>query len=278
MTLLVAGASGYLGREVCRRAVATGWLVAGMFLSAPGPVEGVRWHRVDLRDGAAVAELVRWVRPTAVVNAAYRYDDWSVNADGAAQLARAAARAGARLVHVSTDALHAGRPEPYPDDAAPSPVHPYGAAKAAAETAVRAIDPGAAIVRTSLIVGDEHSQQIRLCLDLITGRASGVLFEDEVRCPVAVEDLAGAVLELVGTDYAGLLNVAGPDAVNRAELGELVARRYGLDPASVPTGTAAAMGLRRPGEVRLDVSLAARTLTTRLRGFRELLGGVIEPA
>ena len=84
---------------------------------------------------------------------------------------------------------------------APTPVYPYGAAKAAAETAVRAIDPRAVLVRTSLIVGDERSKQVQLCLDPLGGRAR--LFTDEVRCPIAVDDLAGAVLELAAADYAG---------------------------------------------------------------------------
>ncbi|WP_432905846.1 hypothetical protein ACQP1S_10930 [Micromonospora matsumotoense] len=48
-------------------------------------------------------------------------------------------------MHLSSDALHAGRPIPCLDDDVPTPVHPYGAAKAAAETAVRVVDPGAAL-------------------------------------------------------------------------------------------------------------------------------------
>jgi dTDP-4-dehydrorhamnose reductase len=272
VTLFVVGANGHLGAEICRRAPVAGWRVVGTYFHAPGGAEDVDWHRLDLRDQAAVRALVMRVRPTAVVNAAYRYADWALNADGAAYLAHATAETGARLVHVSSDALHAGRPEPYADDAAPSPIMPYGAAKAAAETAVRVLDPGAAIIRTSLIIGDERSKQVRLCLDLLTGRTKGALFTDEVRCPIGVEDLAAAVLELVDSRFAGLINVAGPDAVSRAELGELVALRYGLDPTKMPTSTIADSGLRRPGEVRLKGSLAARVLRTRLRGVRELLG------
>jgi dTDP-4-dehydrorhamnose reductase len=59
-------------------------------------------------------------------------------------------------------------------------------------------------------VGDEQSKQVRLCLDMISGTATGALFNDEVRCPVAVQDLASAVLELATGDFAGIINVAGP--------------------------------------------------------------------
>ncbi|MGN9812996.1 SDR family oxidoreductase [Micromonospora sp. BQ11] len=268
MTLLVVGASGFLGGEVCRQAVAGGRAVVGTCHGGSVGVAGVVVRRLDVTDRAAVRALLAEVRPDAVVATPYRYDDWAVTADGAAHVAYAAAEVGARLVHLSSDALHAGRPTPYSDDDPPTPIFPYGAAKAAAETAVRAVDPGAALVRTSLIVG-EGSKQIQLCRDALAGRAA--LFSDEFRCPIDVTDLAAAVLELVDGDHAGPLNVAGPDAVSRAELGLLVARREGLDPAGLKTTTSAASGLHRPTEVRLDSTRATGLLRTRLRGVVEIL-------
>ena len=268
MTILVVGASGHLGGEVCRQALAAGERVVGTYHRGPAPIDGVEWRPLDVRGRSAVAALVAGVRPRVVIGTAYVAGDWAITADGAAHVASAAAEVGARLVHLSSDALHGGRPEPYGDDEPPSPIYPYGAAKAAAETAVRLVDPAAVIVRTSLIVGDEHNKQVRLCLDALAGGAT--LFRDEVRCPVLVDDLAGAVLELAGSDYAGVLNVAGPEAVDRVELGLLVARRYGLDAAGLRSTTTTAAGLVRPTEIRLDSSRAAGLLKTRLRGVTEV--------
>jgi dTDP-4-dehydrorhamnose reductase len=268
MRTLVVGASGHLGGEVARLASAAGREVHGT--STTG-TDG--WSRLDITDREAVHALVSRVRPQLVVNTAYRADSWTICADGAAHVALAAAAAGARLVHVSTDAVHAGRPEPYPDDAVPTPIYQYGAAKAAAETAVAAIDPAAVLVRTSLIVGDERSKQVQLALNLTTGRARGALFTDEFRCPIDATDLATAILELAAAGYAGLINVAGPQAVSRAELGRLVAARHGLDPATVPVCTIAEGGLGpRPADIRLDSTFAAGLLKTPLRPVGEALG------
>jgi dTDP-4-dehydrorhamnose reductase len=198
-------------------------------------------------------------------------EDWRATADGAAHVAVAAAGVGARLVHVSSDAVFSGRLVDYDEAALPDPVNRYGAAKAAAETAVRAIAPDAAVVRTSLILGDGHGQHEVLTHALASGRLDGALFTDEVRTPVHVDDLANALLELAGNGYRGVINVAGVDALSRYDLGVLVAVRDGLDPASLPAARIADLGLRRPIDVRLQVGTAAAVLSTRLRGAREFL-------
>jgi dTDP-4-dehydrorhamnose reductase len=271
--LLVVGASGHLGGDVCRLATARGSDVVGVHLRRPGDIPGVRWERLDIRDGAAVDSLMRTVRPTVVVSAANRLGDWAAIADGAAHVARAAAAVGARLVHISSDVVHGGRPEPYDDTEPPSPITPYGAAKAAAETAVKALAPAAALVRCSLILGDEHTAQVRLCADLLAGRRDGALFTDEIRCPVAGEDLAAAVLELATSEHRGPINVTGPEALTRADLGRLIARRYGLV-GRLPVSTVAEAGLApRPAVIRLDTSLARSLLRTRLRPASEVLAG-----
>jgi dTDP-4-dehydrorhamnose reductase len=267
MRTLVVGASGHLGGEVARLASAAGTEVHGT--STTGQ-DG--WSRLDITDRQAVQDLFSRVRPQQVINTAYRADSWTICADGAAHVALAAAAVGARLVHVSTDAVHGGRPEPYLDDEVPTPIYRYGAAKAAGETAVSAIDPAAAVVRTSLIVGDDRSKQVQLALNLATGKARGALFSDEFRCPIDATDLAAALLELAGSGYAGLLNVAGPETVSRAELGRLVAVHHGLDPASVPVCTTAEAGLgARPGAILLDSTRAVGLLKTPLRAVSEAL-------
>jgi dTDP-4-dehydrorhamnose reductase len=257
--------------------------VVGTYHSSPADIAGVEWHRLDVADRDAVGRLVASVRPDAVISTVYGVAavSWPANVLGAIHVATAVQRLGARLVHVSSDAVHSGSPEPLTEADLPNPVYPYGAAKAAAEIGVALVAPGAAIVRISLIHSDpdgELSQRERLMLDLAAGRTTGVLFTDELRCPIAVTDVASALIELAvgeaggGTTeaaaFAGVLNLAGPDAISFYDLGVLVARKHGLDPANLPAGRSG--GLGRPEQVRLDCTLATSLLRTRLRGIREL--------
>lgn len=264
MRLLIFGASGHLGGEIRSQAGAAGHETAGTgFRSADRDL-----LRVDVRDGESVAEAVDRFAPDAVVNAAYLQSDWATCALGPVRIARACVRAGARLVHVSSDAVFAGRPEPYTEDDDPSPTTPYGAAKAAAEVAVAAVDDRAAIARTSWILGDGDSGFERYVRDMAASGADGVLFDDDYRCAIHVSDLAAAVLELAGNDCSGVLNLGGADLVDRFELGRMVAERDGLDPAALRRGPKSSIG-REGVTIALDSSRAGRLLKTRLRGASE---------
>ncbi|WP_204075198.1 SDR family oxidoreductase [Planotetraspora phitsanulokensis] len=272
MRILIVGGSGFLGNELVRQSATDGHVVAATYLTRPGTAPGVDWLPLDVGDRTAVADLIGAFSPDVVVNAAYRQADWVTTAVGAAHVAVAISGNGGRLVHVSSDAVFSGKAITYAEDCVPDPVSPYGAAKAAAEAAVQVIDPTAVIARTSLIIGDDGgSPHERLVHSLATGGMHGMLFTDEVRCPVHVCDLAAALLELANSDRAGIHHVAGADAMTRYELGCLIAQRDGLDPARLPTGRRAETDVPGPIDVRLDCVLTQGHLKTRLRGAREFV-------
>ncbi|WP_332756966.1 SDR family oxidoreductase [Streptomyces sp. MT206] len=271
MTVLIVGGSGFLGAELVRQGRSAGSATAATFHSSPGQIAGVSWHRLDLRNPASLNEALDAIRPRAVINASSGGAEWAVTAEGGMRLAQAAAQRGIKLVHVSSDAVFSGRDDLYDETFLPDPVTPYGAAKAAAETAVRLLGAGAVVARTSLIIGDGGSEHERLVHALAAGTRDGTLFMDDVRCPVHVGDLAAALWELTLSDMAGVFHLAGPDAVSRHELGTLIAQRDGLDPSLLPTGRRADSGLLGGLRVHLDSRVSQKSLATRLRGAREFL-------
>ncbi|MGI5488599.1 SDR family oxidoreductase [Microtetraspora malaysiensis] len=271
MRFLIVGGSGFLGGELARQCSAAGHEVAATYHTRSGQAADAEWVPLDVRRREDVAALVAAFQPEAVINTASRSADWTTTATGAANVALAASAAGGRLVHVSSDAVFSGAAIRYDETCVPDPITPYGAAKAAAETAVNAIAPTAAIARTSLIIGDGGSPHEALVHSLATGKGRGVLFTDDIRCPVHVADLAAALLELAASGYHGVHHVAGSDAVSRHELGRLIARRDGLDPDQLPSGRRADTNVPGPIDVRLECGMTQRRLGTTLRGARQFL-------
>jgi dTDP-4-dehydrorhamnose reductase len=254
--LFVTGLGGYLGRELGSRARAAGWDVAG--------IEG--HAQLDVRDGDAVRRAVTQARAEVVVHTAYRMDDATVNVEGTRSVVAAAAAAGARMVHLSTDVVFGDGERPLTEDDVPGAVTPYGAAKLEAE---HVCSPETLVVRTSLLYGgDVPSPHEVAVIEAADGARDMAFFTDEVRCPIAVGDLAAALLELATLDLAGPLHVAGADALTRLDFAQLVAAHYGRDPSALRGGVG---GAGRPKRLALDCSRARALLGVRLRGAREVL-------
>ena len=205
--LLVTGGTGYLGGELLRQAA--GRPLAATYLSStPRGEAGVDWIELDVRDAGAVSALLERVRPSAVVHTAYRQEGEGARettVDGAAAMAAAAAAVGARLVHLSSDVIFDGtKPSPYDESDAPSPITEYGRAKADAELAVAEAHPEALLARTSLIYGGGGaSRHERLAIEAARGEGDLGFFDDELRCPVLVHELAAAAARAPRASRAG---------------------------------------------------------------------------
>jgi dTDP-4-dehydrorhamnose reductase len=185
---------------------------------------------------------------------------------------------------MSTDLVFDGEHAPYSETDPPSPVNFYGAAKAEAERIVSDRLPAATIVRTSLVTcfdpPDPRTESILQALRderalrgeraLLGERAPLTLFTDEYRCPVRVEDLAAALVELIDRPFPGILHIAGPERLSRYDLGLRIARFHGLTPASgnVPAGIRPGLtrdsGMVRPRDCTLRITRAQEHLQTGL--------------
>jgi len=249
-SLLLTGGSGFLGSAVTRAASNSGWDVAAPTSSA-----------LDVRDrDAAIAAAVD-LRPTTVIHLAYRKGDNETTVGGSLNMALAATESGSRLIHMSTDVVFAGGPEPYDESADPHPANEYGRQKFAAEQAVKLACPTATIVRTSLLYGTTDLAPLQL--DVRRALSTGpdhqpmTFFTDEYRCPAHVDDVATALVALAGrTDFSGLLHVAGPERISRAEFAVRTARWMGLRAQDLSTSTISEAGLSRPANVILNTARA----------------------
>ncbi len=208
----------------------------------------------------------------------------AANRDAPAAAARAAARRGAAFVYYSTEYVFDGTGGPYAEDAPVHPVSVYGRSKLEGERAVLAGNPRAIVVRTTVVYGPEPQgknfvyQLLRHARALASGAATAPLRvpRDQRSSPTYNEDLAAASVELAEGGFTGVLNVAGPEILDRYAFARVACEVFGLDPACVTPVATAALGQKapRPLDAGLLIDRARALLTTPLRGPREGLAAM----
>lgn len=234
---------------------------------------------LDVTDGRAVAEAVRQLRPRTVfhlaawtdVDGAESHADACarLNVEGTDHVARAAAQAGALMVHVSTDFVFGGsRPGLCAED---DPIHPesvYGRTKAESEACVRAAGPDHLIVRTAWLYGRGGKPNfIEAILAAARQGRSLRVVTDQVGCPTWSEDLAGAILALVAADARGTFHAAGAGEASRHDLAVEALRAAGVEAPVEKIRTAAMPRPARPARRPVRAVLSTEKLF-RATGFR----------
>ncbi len=296
MRLVVIGASGLLGREVVRAAVRRGHAVLALGCTrAPAVPPGVETGRLAAGDLAGAERMVLDRFPDAVVNASALSDVGACERDPAlarqantelpGRLAQLAHHVGARFVHLSTDMVFDGTRGPYRSTDAPAPLNVYARTKLGGEEAVMAAGRhGACVVRSTPILGNtpggDRTPHERLFLDWKAGKVTR-LFAEEVRQPVSAPNLADVCVELAERgNLSGIFHWGGRDAVTRLELGQRIARRFGLDPAGLVEGVSHAdiPGLpARPRDLSVELHPLSGKLRARPQGLDEILDGLEVP-
>jgi dTDP-4-dehydrorhamnose reductase len=219
---LVTGAQGQVGADVVE-------LLAGR-------AEVIACDRaaLDLADPGAIAERVRTARPALIVNTgAYTAVDraesepalaHAVNAVAPAILAAEAKRAGALLVHYSTDYVFDGtKPDPYVEDDAVAPLGAYGRTKLEGERAIAASGCDHLILRTSWVYAPRGRNFLLTMLRLAAGRDELRVVDDQRGAPTASRELARATLAILAEadgarpfEAAGLARVAAKSGLYHA--------------------------------------------------------------
>jgi dTDP-4-dehydrorhamnose reductase len=276
--LLITGGSSYLGQSLVPLALARYELCYTYFSRDPlGLPQG---QQLDVCDGEAVRRLVTLWRPDTIIHLAGSNRSPAMEQvirQGAEHVTAAAAKWGARLIHLSTDVLFDGRRPPYRESDPPSPIHAYGRAKAGAETIVAGHD-NHVIVRTSLIYSPvRRDYSTGWVAAALAAGETVTLFTDQQRNPVWDETLSLACLELAEISYRGILNVAGRQVLSRAQFGLRLLDWWDIGERDTLVLGPSPEGIW-PLDCRLDLSLARALLTTPLLGVDEVLAQHASPA
>lgn len=289
MRVLLIGAAGQVGTELCRSLADGHELVTTT--RTGGASQGRTHLALDVADAAAIARVVRELRPDAIVNAsAYTAVDraesepgpaFAVNADAPAAMAAAAHATGALLVHYSTDYVFDGQgSRPYREDDPTAPLGVYGASKLAGEDAIRASGARHLILRTAWVYALHGHNFLRTMLRLAGEREELRVVDDQAGCPTPawlIADVTARLLSMPGPPQGTYHLVAGGRTTwhgfAQAIFDAAIAR--GLLPRAprvVPIATSAfPTPARRPAWSVLDTTALGRATGVQLPHWREAL-------
>ena len=238
--LLITGASGFLGWNLCQVA-RTEWEVHGIYDQHPIDIPEVQLHQIDLTSIDVVRAEIERIAPDAVIHAAaasspnfcqtHPQHSYRINVTASQLLAQICAQAKISLVFTSTDLVFDGTKPPYLETDLVSPINIYGEQKVAAEREILAAYPQATICRMPLMFGiapPTATSFIQPWIAALKSDRSLQLFVDEFRTPVSgITAATGLLMALKQT--SGIIHLGGKERISRYDFGRLLAEVFNFD-------------------------------------------------
>lgn len=237
MKVLVTGAGGQLGYDVCRE-----------LQRRNVPFLGVTSRTMDITDRKAVLRHMKEFLPDAVIHcAAYTAVDraeteperaFEVNEAGTRHVAAACREVGAKLLYLSTDYVFSGAGERfYEVNDSTGPLNVYGHSKLAGEQAVRELMEKFFIVRISWVFGKKGKNFVKTMLRLSEDRSEINVVCDQMGSPTYTADLAPLLCDMVETEKYGVYHATNEGVCSWAELAEEIFRLTGKATRIIPIAT-----------------------------------------
>jgi dTDP-4-dehydrorhamnose reductase len=243
-SVLITGASGFVGEHLAERFRRAGYVVYLAYGSQRPRAEADGLYQIDLGARGSFHAALHGLSVDVVVHAAALVSPdlceenpglaRAINVDGTREVAQWAQRRAGRLVYFSTDLVYDGEKGFYREEDAPHPINVYGETKLQGEQAVRELCASFAIVRLSLSYGPTRGARgdwtKRMREDLAAGKDL-TLFTDQFRTPAYVGDTAEAIYRLSEISTTGIFHMGGKQRVSRYEFGMIFARIFDLPAA-----------------------------------------------
>jgi len=272
--ILVTGAGGMLGKDVCLATAKNGHSVI-----ATGRKEGL--VPLDVTDTRQTQEIIAHHRPDFVlhcaawtdVDGAERDHDgaYRANALGAWNVASAASHIRAGMIYVSTDFVFNGaKNQPYTEFDEVHPLNVYGSSKEAGERLVRQILPDRhMIVRTSWLFGKQGNCFPKTILRLAESRPEIPVVADQIGSPTYTPDLAAKLIELAENPLSGTYHVTNSGQCSWKDFAEEIVQTAGLATKIAPI-TAAEYRERFSSPTRRPAYSVLRHLSLEMRNMDNL--------
>ncbi len=289
MNILITGCNGQLGNELAKN-LNNGFTELGPI---PEELRGaqvvcVDVQEMDITNYNAVVDLVEELNLDVIINcAAYTNVNgcetdsdtaFRVNALGARNLAMAAERFGAKLIHVSTDYVFAGDGTvPYTEWDLCNPQSVYGKTKYLGEEYVRDFCSRYFIVRTSWLYGYVGNNFVKTMLKLAREKGGAKVVNDQRGNPTNAADLAHHLLKLAVTEQYGIYHCTGTGECSWFDFASKIVEYAGIPATITPCTTEEfPTPAKRPAYSSLDNRMLRNTVGDEMRDWQDALKCYIE--
>jgi dTDP-4-dehydrorhamnose reductase len=238
--LLITGASGFLGWNLCQLARER-WEVCGTYDRQSISIADVTIESIDLTNFDVVRAYLERLAPDAIIHTAAASSpnfcqanpelSARINISASQLLAELCAAANIPFVFTSTDLVFDGTKPPYLESDPVAPLNIYGEQKVAAERAIFTAYPQATICRMPLMFGNAPPTAISFIQPWVKALRAGEnlnLFVDEFRTPVSANTAAQGLLMALKVP-SEIINLGGKERISRYDFGRLMAEIWGFD-------------------------------------------------
>ncbi len=284
MKILITGCLGQLGTEL-RTCFERGYTKLGVpdILKKTNEIYAVDINELDISDFSAVIELFNTQHFDAVINCAaytdvngceYNRDTaFKANALGPRNLAIAADKTGAKLIHISTDYVFSGvGNSPHIEWDKCDPQNVYGKSKLLGEQYVREFCRKYFIVRTSWLYSRTGKNFVKTMLKINREKGMCRVVSDQYGNPTNVADLAHHILKLLETEQYGIYHGTGNDVCSWFEFAEKIVELAGIRSDVQPCSSEEYPSpAQRPAYSALDNMMFRNTVGDEFRGWEEAL-------
>lgn len=248
MKFFVTGVGGQLGHDVMNEIASRGYEGVGSDIapSYSGVQDGtavcsMSYVQLEITDSDAVDRVLSEVKPDVIVHcAAWTAVDAAedsdkrelvhkINAEGTANIAKAAKTIDAKMVYISTDYVFNGQgTTPWdPDCRDYAPLNVYGQSKLDGELAVSSALTKYFIVRIAWVFGKNGKNFIKTMLRVGKNREFVTVVSDQIGTPTYTLDLSRLLVDMTETEKYGYYHATNSESVpGDISAGQTLRRRY----------------------------------------------------
>jgi len=206
------------------------------------------YTKMDVRDPSSIDKAISNFKPDLIINCAANTQldfletnpdiAFSINAEGAKNVALSSQKNMTRLVHISTDGVFDGIRGMYTENDSLNPINNYAKSKVLGEKLVMENSDNFVIVRTNFYGFDEGNRFLfNWVLNALKQKKQLVGFTDVIFTPLQVSNLSSMILELSTTDYQGIIHLASDEVMSKYQFAVNVAQIFDFDKGLITKGS-----------------------------------------